>query len=84
MDNKGIICAMYQSHNGMHPQSKLIVWNKEPNVRYRPKTIHGHIIKAEDVRDTMHSISTQKEHLKKFIILCQRTSGKGEDVKCIL
>ena len=64
MDNKGIICAMYQSHNGMHPQSKLIVWNKEPNVRYRPKTIHGHFIKAEDVRDTMHSISTQKEHLK--------------------
>ena len=37
--NEGMFCTMCQSHNGMHPQSKLTVWNKEPNVRYRPKTI---------------------------------------------
>ena len=25
-------------YNGMHPQSKLTLWNKEPNVRYRLET----------------------------------------------
>ena len=39
VDNEGMFCALCQSHNGMHPQSKLTVWNKEPNVRYRPETI---------------------------------------------
>ena len=64
VDNEGMFCALCQSHNGMHPQSKLTVWNKEPNVRYRPKAIRGHFIKAKDVKDAMHSISAQKEHLK--------------------
>ena len=64
VDNEGMFCALCQSHNGMHPQSKLTVWNKEPNVRYRPETMRGLFIKAEDVKDAMHSISAQKEHLK--------------------
>ena len=64
VNNGGMFCALCQSHNGMHPQSKLTVWNKEPNVRYRPKTICSHFIKAKDVKDTMHSISAEKEHLK--------------------
>ena len=62
--NNRMCCAFCQSHIGMYPQSKITVWNKELNIRYRPKTIHGHFIKAEDVKDTMHSISAQKEHLK--------------------
>ena len=64
VDNKGMFCALCQSHNGVHPQSKLTAWNKVPNVRYRPKTISGHFVKTEDAKDTMHSISTEKEHLK--------------------
>ena len=61
VNNEGMFC---QLDNGMHPQSKLTVWNKEPKVRYRPKTIRGHFIKAEGVKDTMHTISAEKEHLK--------------------
>ena len=70
VDNEGMFCALCQSHNGMHLQSKLTVWNKEPNVRYRPETIRGHFVKVEDLKDTMHSISVEKEHLKQssFII----------------
>ena len=64
IDNEGMFCALCQSYNGMCSQSKLTVWNKEPNVRYRPETIRVHFIKAEDVKDTMHCISAQKENLK--------------------
>ena len=32
--------------------------------RYRPKTIRGHFIKVEDVKNTIHSISPEKEQLK--------------------
>ena len=79
VDNEGIFCALSQWNNGMHPQSKLTVWNKEPNVRFRPETICGHFIKAE-----MRKTQCTKRTFKIFIILCQRTSGKREDVKCVL
>ena len=64
VDNEGMFSALCQSHNDVHPQSKLTAWNKVPNVRYRPETISGHFVKTEDVKDTMHSISAEKEHLK--------------------
>ena len=57
-----MFCALSQSHNGMYPQSKLTVWSKQPNVR--PEAIRNHFMKAEDVKDLMHSISAKKEHLK--------------------
>ena len=64
VDNKGMFCALCQSHNGMHWQSKITVCNKKRNLRYRPETIRGHFIKAKDVKYTMHYISAQKEDLK--------------------
>ena len=57
IENEGMFCTLSQSLNGMHPQSKLTAWNKERNIRYRPKTICGHFIKVKDVKETTHKKS---------------------------
>ena len=53
-------------------------------IRYRSETICSHFMKAEDTRGYNALHISRKRTTKTVVILCQKTSRKGEDVKCVL
>ena len=78
VDNEGIFGALCLSHSGMYPQSKQD--ETKNRTSYKPETIRNHFIKAEDTRRYNALHISRKRTSKTVIILCQRTSGKGEGV----
>ena len=65
----------------IHNQNRM---EQKMNIRYRPETIHSNFIKAEHKRGYNALYISTKRTCKTVIILCERTSGIGENIKCVL